>query len=109
MGKELDSIMGIMHQFIYLKALFLQGGDSLDPVNYRPITVPSNILRLLTVRMCKKMTKVAEEQKMIGDFQFGFRQGKSTTDAVFVLTTLLKKAKIKSRHYATAFIDIAKV
>ena len=63
---------------------------------YRPLTVPSNILRLITARMCNKMTKIAEREGMVGQEQFGFRKGRSTLDAVFVLTTLLSKAKAKT-------------
>ena len=62
---------------------------------YRPITVPSNILRLITGRMCRKMTAVAEENGMLGPEQFGFRKGRSTLDAIFLLTSLLRKAKSK--------------
>ena len=80
---------------LYLRFLFLKGGDSLAPSQYRPITVPSNLLRLLTVRLCERMTNVAEENNLLGDFQFGFRQGRSTLDAVFCLTTILQNAKKK--------------
>lgn len=66
------------------------------PSQYRPITVPSNILRLLTVRMCSTMSEIAEEHSMLGPEQFGFRKKRSTLDAVFVLATMLQKAKIKS-------------
>ena len=62
---------------------------------YRPITIPSNLLRLLTVRMCKKMTEVAEANNMLGQAQFGFRKGRSTLDAAFVLSALFQKAKKK--------------
>ena len=75
--------------------IYMKGGDSTLPVNYRPITVPSNLLRLLTVRMCNQMTKIVEENGMLGPEQFGFRKGRSTTDAAFVLTTLMQKAKKK--------------
>ena len=68
----------------------------MQPSMYRPITVPSNILRLITVRMCKRMTKIVEEKGMLGPEQFGFRKGRNTLDAVFVLTTLLNKAKAKT-------------
>ena len=78
---------------IYLK--IQQGGDSLSPGQYRPITIPSNILRLLTVRMCAGMSEAAESNGLLGPEQFGFRRGRSTVDAVFVLSTLLKKAKSK--------------
>ena len=64
---------------------------------YRPLTVPSNILRLITVRMCEKMTEIAEREGMVGQEQFGFRKGRSTLDALFVLTTLLSKVKAKAK------------
>ena len=67
----------------------------MEPCQFRPITVPSNLLRLITVRMCGLMTSAAEENHLLGDEQFGFRKGLSTIDAVFVLTTLIKKAKAK--------------
>ena len=62
---------------------------------YRPLTVPSNILRLITIRMCSTMTSIAEDKDMLGPEQFGFRSKRSTLDAVFVLATLLQKAKAK--------------
>ena len=68
----------------------------MSPAQYRPITVPSNLLRLVTVQMCEKMTSVAEANSLIGPDQFGFRKGRSTLDAVFILTTLMQKAKRKS-------------
>ena len=74
---------------------FSQGGDSLQPAQYRPITIPSNLLRLVTVRMCGLMSSAAEENHLLGNEQFGFRRGRSTLDATFVLTTLLRKAKAK--------------
>ena len=74
----------------------MQGGDSLSPGQYRPITVPSNLLRLLTVRMTNRMTDIAEAHSLVGPHQFGFRKHRSTVDAVFLLTTLLKKAKSKN-------------
>ena len=80
------------NDLIFLKH---QGGNSLEPSQYRPMTVPSNLLRLITVRMCDLMTTAAEENHLLGEEQFGFRKGRSTLDAAFVLTTLLKKAKNK--------------
>jgi hypothetical protein len=76
--------------------MFFQGGDSLSPVQYRPITIPSNLLRLITVRMCKHMSEAAEENNLLGNEQFGFRKHRSTLDAIFVLSTMIKKAKVKN-------------
>ena len=55
------------------------------------------------------MTKIVEDNNLLGDEQFGFRKGRSTIDAAFVLTTLMKKAKKKGWPFACAFIDISKV
>ena len=82
--------------------MIFQGGDSLSPANYRPITVLSNLLRLLTVRMCETMTTICEENQMLGQEQFGFLRKRSTLDAVFVLSSLLKKAKLK--HWKNSLI-----
>lgn len=42
------------------------------------------------------MTGAAEANGLLGQEQFGFRRKRSTLDAVFVLSTLLRKAKAKS-------------
>ena len=68
------------------------------PSQYRPITIPSNLLRLVTVRMFTHMTEAAEANSLLGNEQFGFRRGRSTLDAIFVLSTLLQKAKGKVDH-----------
>ena len=65
------------------------------PSQYRPIAIPSNLLRLVTVRMFKHMTEAGEANSLLGNEQFGFRRGRSTLDAIFVLSTLLQKAKGK--------------
>lgn len=41
------------------------------------------------------MTTAVEDNNLLGEEQFGFRRGRSTVDASFVLSTLLKKAKSK--------------
>ena len=55
------------------------------------------------------MTNICEEEQILGQEQFGFRRKRSTIDAVFVLSTLIKKAKLKRWQFATAFLDISKV
>lgn len=42
------------------------------------------------------MMDIAEKNGMLGPEQFGFRKERSTIDAVFILTSLLNKAKAKS-------------
>jgi hypothetical protein len=42
------------------------------------------------------MTEAAEANGLLGPEQFGFRKGRSTLDAVFVLSTLMRRAKSKN-------------
>ena len=65
------------------------------PKQYRPITIPSNLLRLITTRMASKMSSIVEKHGLVGQHQFGFRSKRSTLDAVMCLSTLMKKAKDK--------------
>jgi hypothetical protein len=46
--------------------------------------------------MTNRMTSIAETHGLVGPHQFGFRRNRSTVDAVFLLTALLKKAKAKN-------------
>ena len=52
----------------------VEGGDSKQPGQYRPIPIPSNILRLLTVRICEKMASIVEEQRLLEEEQLGFHR-----------------------------------
>ena len=71
--------------------------------------MPSNILRLITVRMTEKITEIVEEYGFLGPEQFGFRKGRSTIDAAFVLSTLMQSAKWRRSPFVIAFLDISKV
>ena len=86
-------IFKVNFQVIYKIQLKIFSGWGLSPTS--SITIPSNLLRLVTVRMCGLMSYAAEENHLLGNEQFGFRRGRSTLDATFVLTTLLRKAKAK--------------
>ena len=66
-------------------------------------------MRLITVRLNKRMVDIAEENKIIGKEQYGFQRGKKTEDAVFILSTLMQKAKRRGIPYALAFLDNSKV
>ena len=55
------------------------------------------------------MTNLCEQNNILGQEQFSFRRKRSTVDVVFVLSTLIKKAKLKRLPFATAFLDISKV
>ena len=69
-------------------------GDRTDISNYRPVAllaVPSMILeRVVAIQI----EDFFEENSLLGDFQFGFRQGKSTISELIQLVDTLMEAKL---------------
>ena len=49
-----------------------------------------------------RLTEVIEKQHILSDKQFGFRKGKSTQDAILVLTIVIEKAKQNKNDAAFA-------
>ena len=49
-----------------------------------------------------RLAEVIEKQQILSDKQFGFRKGKSTQDAILVLSTVIEKAKHKKDDAAFA-------
>ena len=48
------------------------------------------------------------EQVKIDDMQFGFRSGRGTTDAIFIVRQLQEKYREKKKDLYFAFIDLEK-
>ena len=84
-------------------------GDRTDLKNYRGITVNPNISKLFSrIIECRLMT-VVEEGNMIGEFQGAVRKGRHTTDNIFILSSLIEKArKMKLYDTSLAFVDMQK-
>ena len=78
-------------------------GDVLIRKNYRAIallSIPGKIfLRVLMERMKEKVTSKLSES------QYGFRPGRGTVDAIFILRQIIEKAKEKNIPIHFHFID----
>ena len=48
--------------------LIHKSGDSLDMLNYRPIAVPNSLLRPITMRLTEDMSKIVEDEGILGKF-----------------------------------------
>ena len=79
---------------------------NLEPTNYRPITLSSVLLKVLTRVMNVRLMKIVETFELLSRKQYGFRKGKSTQDAVFILATAIEKAKAEKEDAAVAFVDL---
>ena len=65
--------------------------DCNDVYNYRGITLISCFAKIFTGIINKRLTDWAENNTVISDAQFGFRKGRSTVDAIFVLNAIISK------------------
>ena len=62
----------------------IQKEDPENVRNYRGITLLSCMSKLFTAISNKRINKVIEDNNILSDDQFGFRSGRSTTDAIYI-------------------------
>ena len=80
--------------------------DSVD--NYRPISnlpIMSKVFEKLTL---KRLTSFVNHFNLLSDSQFGFRQGRSITQAAIRLTTFITQAYHHKLYSACFFLDLRK-
>ena len=59
-----------------------KGGEVADPTNFRPISTLSTFTQTFKKCTHKQLINCIEKQKILSQFQFGFRKGHSTAEAV---------------------------
>lgn len=81
-------------------------GSKLEAKNYRGITLLNNLSKLFTSVLNNRILQWCDYYDKISDSQFGFRKGRSTIDAVFILNSLINSyLNINKRLYCT-FVDL---
>ena len=83
-------------------------GNPDDANNYRAVTLVSCLSNVFTDILNKRVIDWVEEIHVISDSQFGFRRGRSTTDAIFLLQSLLQKVLNQKERLYCAFLDLQK-
>lgn len=84
--------------------IYKEKGDIQDCKNYRGIKLMSHTMKLYE-RIIERRVR---GETLVGDEQFGFMPGRSTTDAIFALRQLLEKYGEKQRELHLIFIDLEK-
>ena len=88
----------------WMVSIYKGKGDALECNSYRGIKLLEHAMkvfeRVIEARLREKVD--------IDDMQFGFRAGKSTTDAIFIVRQLQEKYLEKKRELWMAFIDLEK-
>lgn len=64
-------------------------GDNLNPANYRPISLVNAIVKLFTLILFHRLNKWAEYNRVLPEWQAGFREKRSTVDNIFVLNSVI--------------------
>lgn len=90
-----------------IKPLY-KGGDKLEVINYRPISLISNLAKIIEKIIKKRIVMFLEKYKLISEQQYGFREGRSTEDAIYKLTSYMYNALDKKKPALCIFVDLSK-
>ena len=85
-----------------------KSGNKLEATNYRGICILSNLSKLMTKILNRRLNTWAEKEEILLESQFGFRKGRGTTDCLFILHTLIELMLGNGFKLYTAFIDYQK-
>jgi hypothetical protein len=88
--------------------IFKEKGSELDHMNYRPISLLSNINKIIEKLMHERVYDFLEKYNCIYNLQFGFRKGHSTTHALIDLTEAIRKMIDDNKFAVGVFIDLQK-
>jgi hypothetical protein len=81
----------------------LKKGDPTQCSNYRGIMLLNTTYKILTLIIRKRLTEHTETK--LGEYQNGFRKGKSTMDAIHVISQIIEKSYEHDIELHILFID----
>ena len=82
--------------------------SKLDYSNYRPISLLSNIEKILEKLMYKRLYTFLDNKNIIYDLQFGFRQQYCTSHVLINITENIRKALDDGNIGCGGFVDLQK-
>lgn len=85
-----------------------KAGDKKNPTNYRPISLLSTISKILEKLVKIRVTRYLEKEQLLSKNQFGFRDGRSTEDAVLMLTNKITSYLDCGDKCIGIFLDLQK-
>ena len=85
-----------------------KNGDVTYPGNYRPISTLSPFSKVFERLIYNQLNSFLEKHDIMYKYQFGFRKGYSTEQAILELTDTLKKAMDKKLLTCGLFLDFFK-
>ena len=86
----------------FLKPIFKKG-ETDDTDNYRGLAIGSAFAKLFSHILLKRLVRFMDEKKLLSPNQIGFLKGKSTSDHIFLLQTLVEKVVTKRVNVRCVF------
>lgn len=83
-------------------------GDKNDLSNYRPISIISNIGKIFEGCIKTRLIGFLRRFNLISDKQFGFREGRGTSEAIASLTSAIGESINSSSKTLAVFLDLRK-
>ena len=84
-------------------------GDSLDCNNYRPVSLTSNLSKLIEKLVHKRFYNFLKKHKLLYEHQYGFQKKDSTNHALIDITEKIRSALDQNVFTYSIFIDLQKV
>ena len=85
-----------------------KSGDRLEACNYRPISTLLSINKIIEKLTYNRMLSFINRCKLLSEYQYGFRAGKSTTDAIFQVTQYASNCLNIKKYVIYIFLDLKK-
>ena len=85
-----------------------KGGDAVDPSNFSPIARLYSFAQIFEKLVYSQVLTYIEKYDILDKFQFGFRKGRSTEQAIVEISENLKKAIDNNLYTCGVFLDFAK-
>lgn len=91
----------------YIVPIF-KGGDKSTATNYRGITLNNILAKIYSQTLLNRLDIWSEKYEKVSRCQFGHQKGKSTTDCIFILHSILAKVLNSGQKLYSIFIDYEK-
>lgn len=85
-----------------------KSGDTNNISNYRPISLTSSLAKILEKLIKSRLINFIKKHKLLSTAQFGFVEGKSTSDAIAELLNNVYSAVDNSLPNVSIFLDLKK-
>lgn len=76
--------------------------------NYRPVSILSQFAKILEKAFVLRMDSFIEKHKLLADSQYGFRTGRSTSQALLDLVEHITERTDKNNYPVGVFLDFSK-